>query len=34
MTIQDLVGDYSISGKNQDENHEITYTRYFEFIFG
>lgn len=25
MSIQDLVGEYSISGKNQDENHEINY---------
>lgn len=25
MTIQDLVGTYSISGSNQDESNEITY---------
>ncbi|MHC0447976.1 hypothetical protein ACWA1F_21390 [Flavobacterium sp. 3-218] len=25
MTIQDLVGNYSISGSNQDESNEITY---------
>ncbi len=25
MTIQDLIGTYSISGSNQDENSEITY---------
>ncbi|WP_100430489.1 hypothetical protein [Flavobacterium sp. 1] len=25
MIIQDLIGDYSISGKNQDDCHEITY---------
>lgn len=25
MTIQDLVGNYAISGSNQDENNEITY---------
>lgn len=25
MTIQDLIGSYSISGSNQDENPEITY---------
>jgi hypothetical protein len=25
MIIQDLIGDYSISGRNQDENPEVTY---------
>jgi hypothetical protein len=25
MIIQDLIGNYSISGSNQDESHEITY---------
>ena len=25
MTIQDLIGNYSISGSNQDESNEITY---------
>lgn len=25
MIIQDLIGDYSISGRNQDENSEVTY---------
>ena len=25
MTVQDLIGNYSISGSNQDENNEITY---------
>lgn len=25
MTIQDLIGDYSISGSNQEENQETTY---------
>lgn len=25
MTVQDLVGKYSISGRNQDENQEISY---------
>lgn len=26
MTVQDLIGDYSISGSNQDESNDITYT--------
>jgi hypothetical protein len=25
MIVQDLIGDYSISGRNQDENLEVTY---------
>ncbi|KIO52749.1 hypothetical protein IW18_09325 [Flavobacterium hibernum] len=25
MTIQDLIGDYSVSGSNQDETNQITY---------
>lgn len=25
MIIQDLIGDYSISGRNQDDNHEVAY---------